>query len=107
MKFQVHITEDAEQDLDGIYSYVAQNDSESKADSLLLSIEEVCFSISDFPRRGHAPPELEKLSIFNYLEVHFKPYRIIYEIISNRVYIHCILDGRRELNQLLQKRLLR
>lgn len=107
MKFQVHITEDAEQDLDGIYSYVARNDSESKADSLLLSIEEVCFSISDFPRRGHVPPELEKLSIFNYLEVHFKPYRIIYETISSRVYIHCIVDGRRDLSELLHKRLLR
>ncbi len=107
MKFQVRITEDAEQDLNGIYSYVVSNDSVTKAKKLFENIEKTCLSLSSFPKRGHIPPELEKVAVYDYLESHFKPYRIIYEIISDKVYIHCILDGRRELNQLLQKRLLR
>ncbi|NIS09859.1 MAG: type II toxin-antitoxin system RelE/ParE family toxin [Candidatus Dadabacteria bacterium] len=107
MKYQVHITEDADQDLRGIYRYIARNDSKSKAKKLFGKIEETCLSLSSLPKRGHIPPELEKVAVFDYLEIHFKPYRIIYEISSNKVYIHCILDGRRELNQLLQKRLLR
>ncbi len=107
MKFQVHFVSDAEEDLFEIYSYVAKNDSILKAKKLLANIEQTCLSLSAVPKRGHMPPELERVAVFDYLEIHFKPYRIIYQIISRRVYIHCILDSRRELSELLQKRLLR
>ena len=42
-----------------------------------------------------------------YREVHFKPYRIIYEIVGRKVFIHCVLDGRRAVQELLERRLLR
>jgi toxin ParE1/3/4 len=47
--------------------------------------------------RGHTPPELERIGIYEYREIHYKPYRIIYQIIESDVYVHCVLDGRREL----------
>jgi toxin ParE1/3/4 len=40
-------------------------------------------------------------------EIHFKPYRIIYQIVESDVYIHAVLDGRRDLQELLEIRLLR
>jgi toxin ParE1/3/4 len=40
-------------------------------------------------------------------EIHFKPYRIIYQIIDKRVFVHCVLDGRRDLQELLERRMLR
>jgi toxin ParE1/3/4 len=42
-----------------------------------------------------------------YRELFFKPYRIIYTVRANTVFIALIADGRREMNPLLPNRLLR
>ena len=36
-----------------------------------------------------------------------KPYRVICEVIGRDVYIHCVLDGRRDMQSLLERRLVR
>jgi toxin ParE1/3/4 len=59
------------------------------------------------PDRGHIPPELERIGVQEFREVFYKPYRIIYQIIGNNVYVHCILDGRRDMQDILQQRVLR
>jgi toxin ParE1/3/4 len=105
--YKVYIVADAEEDLFELYHYVATYDSVTKAKNLLNRIEQTCNKFSKLPDRSHLPPELERIGILNYKEIHFKPYRIIYQIIENNVYIHCILDGRRDLSQLLQERLIR
>ena len=64
-------------------------------------------SLADNPERGRIPPELERIGVYEYLEIHVKAYRIIYQIIDNDVFIHCILDGRRDLLELLEYRILR
>ena len=107
MKFEVFIIPDAEEDILEIYHYVLINDSEEKAEYLLNKIEEICLSLRKYPDRGHVPPELERIGIYTYKEIHFKPYRIIYEVTESIVYIHCVLDGRRSLQELLENRLLR
>ncbi len=107
MTFKVYIIEDAEQDIVDIYDYIALSDSLEKAEYVLKNIEDKCSSLSEFPNRGHFPPELERIGIFEYREIHFKPYRIIYQVIDSKVYVHCVLDSRRELQKLLEKRLLR
>ncbi len=107
MNYNVHLIEGAENDLFEIYKYIAAHDSVHKAESLLNKVEELCSSLKDLPDRGHIPPELDRIGIKQYKEVHFKPYRVIYQIIKNNVYIHCILDGRRDMMDLLQERLLR
>ncbi|MCH8012985.1 MAG: type II toxin-antitoxin system RelE/ParE family toxin [Candidatus Marinimicrobia bacterium] len=107
MKFKVHLLSDAEEDLFDIYRYVASNDSESKAMRLIQKSEKLCYSLEELPNRGHVPPELEEIGIFDYLEIHYKPYRIIYQIIENSVFIHCILDGRRDMEEILYRRFIR
>lgn len=107
MKYQVHIISDAQEDIYEIYQYVANNDSPVEAERLLNKLEATCLSLSTFPNRGHVPPELKRVAVFDYLEIHYKPYRIIYQIRSKRVYVHCVLDGRRDLEDLLRHRLLR
>ncbi|MBU0710438.1 type II toxin-antitoxin system RelE/ParE family toxin [bacterium] len=107
MKYHVCIIADAEDDIFGICKYAANNDSFQKADSLLQNIEEKIYGLSELANRGHTPPELERIGIYEYREIHFKPYRIIYQIIEPNVYVHCVLDGRRDLEDLLQERLLR
>ncbi len=59
------------------------------------------------PDRGHLPPELERIGVLEFREVFFKPYRIIYQIIGNNVYVHCILDDGRDMQDTLQQRVLR
>jgi toxin ParE1/3/4 len=107
MKYKVYIISDAEEDVLDIYHYVSISDSLEKAEHLLQNIEETCLSLSKFPERGHVPPELDRIGVTEYREIHFKPYRIIYEVVESDVYIHCILDGRRELQELLEKRIIR
>jgi toxin ParE1/3/4 len=52
-------------------------------------------------------PELERIGVCGYREIHFKPYRIIYQIAGQKVFIHCVLDGRRAMQEILERRLLR
>jgi toxin ParE1/3/4 len=106
-RFEVLLLENAEKDIDGIYRYVKRHDSEEKAERLSQNIEQVILSLQTSPVRGHYPPELERLGVLEYREVFFKPYRIIYEVEGGSVFIHCVLDGRRDLRDILQQRLLR
>jgi toxin ParE1/3/4 len=107
MNYNVYIIADAEEDIFSIYKYVATNDSIQKAEILLENIEGKISNLSELANRGHKPPELERIGIYEYREIHFKPYKIIYQIIESDVYVHCVLDGRRDLEDLLQERLLR
>ncbi|NQU28950.1 MAG: type II toxin-antitoxin system RelE/ParE family toxin [Candidatus Marinimicrobia bacterium] len=107
MKYRVYIIVEAEDDIFSIFQYVAINDSTRKAEILLNNIEERISSLSELANRGHTPPELESIGIHDYREIHFKPYRIIYQIIESDVFIHCVLDSRRDLEDLVQERLLR
>lgn len=107
MKFTVHLVVDAEDDLLDIYRYVARNDSIEKADRLLDNLEKTIMKLETMPLRGHFPPELERIGVREFREIFFKPYRIIYQVIKSDVYVHCVLDGRRDLQDLLQQRVLR
>ncbi|MFN3871720.1 MAG: type II toxin-antitoxin system RelE/ParE family toxin [Ignavibacterium sp.] len=107
MKYKVNLTFAAEDDLFEIYKYVFFYDSPVKAEKLYLKLYEKCIALQDYPHRGHIPPELSLLGIDDFLEITYKPYRIIYQIIEKVVFIHCILDGRRDLQRLLQERIIR
>ena len=107
MQHVVHILRDAEEDLFEIGAHVVAHDSADRALALLARIEKTCASLATYPNRGHVPPELERAGIAGYREVHFKPYRIIYRVEKRAVYVYCVLDGRRDLDEILQRRLLR
>ena len=107
MKYKVLIDPLAKQDMKEIFLYVSSNDSISSADRLLDSIEATILKLEEYPERGHIPQELRQTGIKRYLEIHYKPYRIIYEIENNLVYIHSVLDGRRNIQEILGERLLR
>ena len=107
MKYKVIIDPQAKLDLKEIFIYVAVNDSIQTANKLLDALEETCSKLERIPERGHIPPELRPTGIKKYLEIHYKPYRIIYEIEKNIIYIHCVIDGRRNIQEILSNRFLR
>jgi toxin ParE1/3/4 len=104
---EVRLTQDAHADLSKLYDYVTGNDSPLKADQLLGKIESVIEKLSQFPQRGTITKELSKLGIREYREVYFKPYRIIYRVIGEQVFVYLIVDGRRDMTTVLLRRLAR
>lgn len=107
MSSTVLITAEAERDLWELYLYVAANDAPERAEQLLEAIEKEINSLDTLPSRGHFPPELARIGVLEFREIFYKPYRIIYEISGDQVFVHCVLDGRRDLADLLHDRLLR
>lgn len=106
-RHDVQLDIDAEDDLFEIYRYVALNDSIEQADRLFDSLKRACYSLRTVPLRGHIPPELQDIGVSQFREIRFKPYRIFYSIDRATVTIHCVLDARRDMQTLLQERLLR
>ena len=107
MPFDVLLADEAERDLDDIFMYVAEHDGMVNAEKVLSALEDACAKLETFPERGNVPKELRSVGILEYREVHFKPYRIIYRIVAQKVIVYCIVDGRQDMQSLLQRRLLR
>lgn len=107
MSYRVLLTDDAVQDLEELYDYVFNHDSPAAADRLLTRVEKVVQSLSELPERGAQPPELTALGIRAYRQIFFKPYRIIYRVIDDALYVYLVADGRRDMHTLLSRRLLR
>lgn len=106
MPNKVVLTDSAVRDLEELDAYITQHDSLERADYVLNKIELAINSLSDQPERGAYPQEFSSLGIREYREIFFKPYRIIYRIVSRTVYIYLIVDGRRDMQSLLNRRLL-
>jgi toxin ParE1/3/4 len=107
MSCDVFLTADAACDLEELYQYIDRHDAPGKAEHVLTGIEEICNSLSGLPERGAYPKELLALGIHDYREVFFKPYRVIYRVTGDTVYVLLIVDGRRDMQTLLLRRLLK
>lgn len=100
------LTSSAARDLEELDAYITENDSPAAADHVLGQIEEAVAALSEFPERGTYPQELSSLGVREYREVFFKPYRIVYRVSKQTVYVYLIADGRRNMEVLLNRRLL-
>ena len=106
MSFSVLLTDDAAHDLEDLCDYIDLHDVPGKADYVLEQLERAFNSLSEKPHRGAYPKELLSIGVREYREIFFKPYRIIYRVMDNNVYVLLIADGRRDMQTLLQRRLL-
>ena len=105
-KFEVLLTEGAEQDLEAIHDYICEFDCVANANYVLDAVIDVVASLSRFPERGGYPKELVGLGIKEYRQIFFKPYRVIYRVTGSHVIIYLIVDGRRDMQTVLARRLL-
>jgi toxin ParE1/3/4 len=105
-KFEVLLTEGAEQDLESIHDYISEFDCVANANYVLDELMEVVESLSKFPERGSYPSELVGLGIKEYRQTLFKPYRVIYRVTGSQVIIYLIADGRRDIQSVLARRML-
>lgn len=93
-------------DLVAIARYI-QRTSPQAAEAFLKRARAKAGSLSDFPRRGRAVPELQRLGVTEWRELIFAPYRLIYTIQDDLAEIDAILDARRDIEELLLERLVR
>ncbi len=105
-KFEVVVTEGAEQDLEAIHDYIAEFDCVTNANYVLDELMGVVESLTKFPERGSYPKELVGLGIKEYRQTFFKPYRVIYRVTGSQVIIYLIADGHRDMQSVLARRLL-
>lgn len=101
----VRLTDAAVRDLEEICNWIAEHDSSVKALHVLDRIPSAAESIGKSPHSGSRPPELPAGMEAEYRQVFFKPYRLIYEVRGTGVIIYLIVDGRRNLQSLLLRRL--
>lgn len=106
MRYEILLTAGAESDLDDLHNYIAEHDSPNSANHVLDRLMEVAGSLAAFPERGAYPQELLALGIREYRQLFFKPYRVIYRVIGKQAVIYMIVDGRRDMQSLLSRRLL-
>ena len=106
-RYQVRLTQELEADLLDLFDYIARKDSVANAYHVLDELDALILSLDQQPERGHYPSELHEHGVKDYREVLFKPYRVIYEVIGNDVVVLGCFDGRRDMQLLLERRLLR
>jgi toxin ParE1/3/4 len=105
-RYEVLLTQGAEQNLEWIHDHIAEFDSVAHANHVLDRLMEVVDGLAQFPERGSYPKELVALGIKAYRQTAFKPYRVIYRVLGSRVVIYLIVDGRRDMQSVLARRLL-
>jgi|SRR6185312_954990 len=104
--FEVLWTDIAVRDLEEIVSYIAL-DSPANARRILVKLRTRAETLTSMPFRGRVVPELRDLALEHWREILPKPYRIIYRVSDSRVLVMAVLDGRRDVEDLLLRRLLR
>ena len=93
----------AADDLERIVDYVAAESPLVAAkllDRLLASAE----SLAALPSRGRRVPELAEHLDEDVREFVVAPYRIVYEVLQSQVLLLAVVDGRRDLQDLLLER---
>lgn len=90
-KFKIHLTHNAQIDLEHIFFYIA-SDNVNNAKNFILELEEKIYSLDISPERCPYIPE----NIFfgtHYRHLIHKKYRAIYKISNNSIYILRVVHG--------------
>jgi toxin ParE1/3/4 len=107
MSLKVVILESAEYDLKELREYIVKNFSLETWQNTYSNLKRAIRNLKTFPYAGSIPDEVEKLSLSQYRQILSGMNRIVYEVRQDTVYIHVIVDARRNMNTLLTRRLLR
>ena len=103
-KYKVKWTKTSKNDLERIIGYIAERDSVSTASKIYKKIKDCAGNIENYPKKGKIVPELSKHNIISYFEHIILPWRIVYRIENEIVYILAVIDGRRNIEDILMDR---
>jgi toxin ParE1/3/4 len=103
-RYDVRWSETSENDLVAIVQYVAE-DNPHQAHEIFKRIKETASNLRAFPDRGRIVPELLEQGVTQYRELIIPPWRIIYRVSENKVYVLSVLDSRQNVEDMLLRRL--
>jgi len=106
MNYKVFWTKSAEKDLNEIIDYITANGDINNAYKIFIKIKEQTNLLKVNPELGRAVPEFEHFKNKKYKEIIIKPWRIIYKIEKKQVQVLLIIDGRRNIEDILFDRLI-
>lgn len=105
-KFKVNWADPARRDLLEIADFIAFDDL-ATAKKIVSLIDDRVLSLQFSPKRGRIVSELAKHGINTFRELVVSPWRIVYKVDDSIVYIELVADGRRDLEDLLFRRIMR
>ena len=105
MTFEIRFSIPAKNDLLQIHDYYLVQVSDSFAVELIDNLQRAVNSLADNPERGSFPRELLSTQAPSYRQLIVQPFRIVYQIKAQIIYIHAVLDQRRNVRAILQRRL--
>lgn len=103
----VRWTRTAVDDLLGVVDYVVGRDGTATAQQLAEVVTREAATLATMSLRCRVVPELEAEGIDGYRELLVGPYRIMFALRDSDVIVLAVLDGRRDLAELLIARALR
>ena len=103
-KYKVIWTNVAENDFKEIIDFISI-DSPQNALKLLISIKQKASNLYTLPETGRIVPELKGQGILQYRELIIQPWRLMYRIDEQKVYVLSVIDSRRNVEDILLARL--
>jgi len=103
--YNVWWSETAENDLVSIIEYIAR-DNPIQARKIFSEIKKRAESLNAFPDRGRMVPELQNQGITLYRELIIGPWRLMYRVSEDSVYVLSVLDSRQNVEDILLQRLI-
>ena len=106
MEYEIVWTRSAEADLNEIIEYIAK-DSINIALEKFFKIREAVEKAAQYPEKSRIIPELKEQNINKYREMIYPPWRIFFRIDKGTISILAVIDGRRNIEEILLQRQLR
>jgi addiction module RelE/StbE family toxin len=105
--FKVTWTPTANRDLTSILVYIAEQSGQQRAHGIYQRLKKEALRLTHFAHQGRIVPELKLYNINTHHELIVNPWRIIYRIDGRSVYIIAVIDGRRNVEDVLFDRLIK
>lgn len=102
-RYEVIWAKTAENDLLKIIEYIAQNNPANSI-RILKKIKKQTDELYHSPKRCRIVPELHDQGITQYREMVITPWRVMYRISDDKVYVLSVFDSRRNIEDILLKR---
>ena len=104
-RYEIIWTNVAENDLINIIEYISV-DSPQNALEILEKIRQKASSLYTLPERGRIVPELQGQGIFQYRELVIPPWRLMYRIADQKIFVMSVIDSRQNVEDDLLNRLI-
>mgnify|MGYP000849914591 FL=1 len=106
MKKKIVWSQDASDDLIDIVTYIKEKSGKNIATEIYQRIITHVEKIDIFPEGGRVVPELISIGVLDIREIIENPWRVFYRITSTEVQIISVIDGRRNIEEILYKKVI-